>query len=168
MPAELDELYEMSKKASHSMRTLLFTLRPVVLEKEGLGAALDHLVNRLREEANLNIHFENRAEDVRLRAEVEETAFAILEEALNNARKHAADAQIAVRLLVDGDFLVGQVEDNGPGFDVTKMMDSYHERTSLGMLNMKERAALINAIWTIDSAPGQGTFVSLAIPLEEK
>jgi len=168
VPAELDELYEMSKKASHSMRTLLFTLRPVVLEKEGLGAALDHLVTRLREEANLNIRFENRTQDLRLRAEVEETAFAVLEEALNNARKHAADAQIVVRLLVDGDFLIGQVEDNGPGFDVTKMMDSYHERTSLGMLNMKERAALIDAIWNVDSTPGGGTFVSLAIPLSAK
>lgn len=168
VPAELDELYEMSKKASHNMRTLLFTLRPVVLAKEGLGAALDHLVTRLRAEANLDIRFENRAQDIRLRAEVEETAFAVLEEALNNARKHAAHAQIVVRLLVDGDFLIGQVEDNGPGFDVTKMMDSYHERTSLGMLNMKERAALINAIWNVDSTPGEGTFVSLAIPLGAK
>jgi len=165
VPAELDELYEMSKKASHSMRTLLFTLRPVVLEKEGLAAALDHLVARLRDEANLEIHFVNHAKDVRLRAEVEETVFAILEEALNNARKHASDATIVMRLLVDGDFLVGQVEDNGPGFDVSKMMDSYHERVSLGMLNMKERASLIDAIWTIDSAPGEGTVVSLAVPI---
>jgi len=165
VPAELDELYEMSKKASHSMRTLLFTLRPVMLEKEGLAAALKHLVDRLRTESGLNIHFENLADDLRLRPEVEETAFAVLEEALNNAKKHASQATIVVRLLIDGHFLVGQVEDNGPGFDVSSVLDSYHERTSLGILNMKERAALIDAVWNLESTPGKGTTVTLAIPI---
>ncbi len=165
VPAELDELYEMSKKASHSMRTLLFTLRPVVLEKEGLAAALKHLVDRLRTESGLNIHFENLADDLRLRPEVEETAFAILEEALNNAKKHASRATIVVRLLTDGRFLIGQVEDNGPGFDVSSVLNGYHKRTSLGMLNMKERAALIDAVWNIESTPGKGTTVTLAVPI---
>jgi len=165
VPGELDELYEMSRKASHSMRTLLFTLRPVVLETEGLSAALAQLVGRLREESNLDIHFVDHSENVRLRAEAEETAFAILEEAVNNARKHASDARIDVRLLVDGEFLIAQVEDNGPGFDVAATLENYHERASLGMLNMKERAALIEANWTIDSSPGKGALISLAIPI---
>ena len=165
VPGELDELYEMSRKASHSMRTLLFTLRPVVLETEGLSAALAQLVGRLREDSNLDIHFVDHAGDVRLRAEAEETAFAILEEAINNAKKYASHARIDVRLLVDGEFLVAQVEDNGPGFDVAATLENYHERASLGMLNMKERAALIEANWTIDSSPGEGTLISLAIPI---
>jgi len=165
VPLELDDLYEMARKASHSMRTMLFTLRPVVLETEGLSSAIQHLVTRLKEESYLDIYFDDMAAGVRLRAEAEETAFAILEEAISNAKKHAPEARIVVRLLVDGDFLVAQVEDNGPGFDVASMMESYHERMSLGMLNMKERAALIDAHWNVDSAPGKGTLVSLAIPI---
>ena len=60
---------------------------------------------------------------------------------------------------------MGQVEDEGPGFDLPSVMANYASKTSLGLLNMQERAGLVGGQLKIDTAPGKGTLISLAIPI---
>jgi signal transduction histidine kinase len=61
--------------------------------------------------------------------------------------------------------LVGQVEDEGPGFNLESVTASYGTRASLGLLNMQERAAMVGGQLKIDTAPGHGTIVSVALPV---
>jgi signal transduction histidine kinase len=95
--------------------------------------------------------------------------FYIAEEAVNNARKHAEAAHIWVRLkMVQPDLALLAVEDDGVGFNVGAVDSTYESRSSLGMINMRERAELINGVLHIDSAEGRGTRIHVAIPLTEE
>ncbi len=161
--AELEQLQEVAKLASQEMRTMLFSLRPVVLESEGLAAALETFVQRLREQDKLEIRFESESLP-RLDDKVEEVAFAILQEAINNAKKYASNAPIVVRLVRGQEMVIGQVRDHGPGFDLKAITSSYGTRASLGLLNMKERAEMVGGVLKIDTAPGKGTTISVAVP----
>lgn len=166
IPAELDIMQETVQQAVQELRTFMFTLRPIVLETEGLVAALNQFAKRLRAHERLNIRIE--ADQIpRLDPVIEQNVFAIVQEAVNNARKYAGGAPITVRLHVVRDGLEVEVRDEGPGFDLERVRQRYGERTSLGLVNMQERADLIGGVLTVDTAPGKGTTVKLFVPLHQ-
>ncbi len=148
------------------IRQMLFTLRPLVLETQGLRAALEQYVTKLQETERAAVHLEARpGVDSSLDASTQGVLFYIIEEAIGNARKHARAGNIWVRLSAgtNGSF-VAEVEDDGVGFDVGDVQAGYDERGSLGMVNMHERAELIGAQLTIASRPGKGTRVRIVLP----
>jgi signal transduction histidine kinase len=91
--------------------------------------------------------------------------FMIAEEALTNARKHAQARHVWVRMARRDDLFIMEVEDDGVGFNLGAMDDGYASLGSLGLVNMRERAELINGLLEIASEPGRGTVVSLQVPL---
>jgi signal transduction histidine kinase len=91
--------------------------------------------------------------------------FFIIEEAVNNARKHAQADHIWVRLKRRSDVLHLEIEDDGVGFDLGKVQDNYNQRGSLGMVNLQERAELVNGILRIDSRIGRGTRIAVSVPM---
>jgi signal transduction histidine kinase len=92
--------------------------------------------------------------------------FTIAEEAVNNARKHAQADHIWVKVQrLQDDLALLEIEDDGKGFLVNDVMDSYDNRGSLGMLNMRERAELVQGVFHIKSIPGEGTQIQVVIPL---
>ena len=95
--------------------------------------------------------------------------FYIVEEAVNNARKHASAPHIWVRLkLVEENMALLEVQDNGHGFDVEAVNASYENRGSLGLINLKERTELVSGLLNIKSGFGEGTTVQVYIPLTEE
>jgi signal transduction histidine kinase len=165
---ELEKLEALARRTTKEIRTMLFTLRPVILETQGLVAALEQYLKQLEEEAGLVVHLEAPNLGGRLDTEIEGVAFSIIEEAVNNAKKYAQARNIWVRLGFEDDLFVATVEDDGLGFDVAEVLDSYDQRGSLGLINMRERAELVEGTWTIESAIGQGTKVMLIVPLPEE
>jgi len=165
---ELEKIEKLARRTTKEIRTMLFTLRPVILETQGLAAALEQYLKQLEEETGLAVHLEAPNLDDRLDAEIEGVAFAIIEEAVTNAKKYAQARNIWVRLGFEDNFFVATVEDDGWGFDVDEVLDSYDQRGSLGLINMRERAELVEGTWTIESAIGQGTKVTLVVPLPEQ
>ena len=165
---ELEKLEALARRTTKEIRTMLFALRPVILETQGLVVALEQYLKRLEEAAGLVVHLEAPDLGDRLNTEIEGVAFSIIEEAVNNAKKYAQARNIWVRLGFEGDLFVATVEDDGRGFDVAEVLDSYAQRGSLGLINMRERAELVEGTWTIESAIGQGTKVTLIVPLPEE
>jgi signal transduction histidine kinase len=165
---ELEKLEALARRTTKEIRTMLFTYRPVILETQGLVAALEHYLTQLEEEARLVVHLEAADVGDRLNTEIEGVAFSIIEEAVNNAKKYAQARNIWVRLGFEDDLFVAAVEDDGWGFDVAEVLDSYAQRGSLGLINMRERAELVEGTWTIESVIGQGTKVTLIVPLAEE
>jgi signal transduction histidine kinase len=165
---ELEKLEALARRTTKEIRTMLFTLRPVILETQGLVAALEQYLKQLEEEAGLVVHLEAPNLGGHLDTEIEGVAFSIIEEAVNNAKKYAQARNIWVRLGFEDDLFVATVEDDGLGFDVAEVLDSYDQRGSLGLINMRERAELVEGTWTIESAIGQGTKVMLIVPLPEE
>lgn len=161
---ELTQVQSVAKQAAHQMRTMLFALRPIVLEEEGLVAALETFVKRMSQEEKLKISF--KADKLpRLEDQTEEVTFAIMQEAIGNAKKHSDGAPIHVRIIKQNSTVIGEVKDEGPGFDLEAVMSNYSSRASLGLLNMQERAAMVGGELKIETAPGKGTTVSIAVPL---
>ena len=167
---ELSKIEELAHRTTKEIRHMLFTLRPLILESQGLGAALRSMADKMRETFNQDVTI---TIDEKIASEMEMgkqgVVFYIIEEAVNNARKHAGAPNIRVRL---GAFQPGlvllEVEDNGIGFDVEAMNKAYDNRSSLGMVNLSERTELVNGLLNIQSAIGKGTKVQVYIPLTEE
>jgi signal transduction histidine kinase len=167
LSAELDEISELANRAMRDTRTILFQLRPIVLETQGLAAALDAYVERLNQERHrtdtvvLNVPLDLP----RLDPKVERTLFDIVQEAVGNARKHARATRITIESDVAGDILNMRVRDDGVGFDMTTVQSRYERTGSLGLLNMRERAELIDAEYYLNSTPGRGTEMRVRVPM---
>jgi signal transduction histidine kinase len=167
VPSELDTLSELVHKTTNDIRTLLFELRPLGLETQGLLTTLQQYVERWRDPsgAHTRLRLEAPANMPRLPAEIEAAVFIIIQEAVNNARKHARSDVITIYLYTEEDTFVASVRDRGQGFNLALVESTYNNRGSLGLLNMKERARLIGADLRLRSESGHGTTVELRIPL---
>ncbi len=165
--AELDTLDDLVSRTITDLRTFLFEQRPLGLETQGLLATLQQYVERWYDPAgrNIQMRLEAPASIPRLAPDVEATTFVIVQEAVNNARKHAQTPEIIIYLYVEEGFLITSVRDRGKGFDMNRVESTYNERGSLGLLSMRERARMINADLRIRSEVGVGTIVELRIPL---
>ncbi len=167
---ELFKVEDLARRTTKEIRHMLFTLRPLVLESEGLAAALQSMADKMRETYSQDVLLTVEPEVVaRLEAGKQGVIFYIAEEAVNNARKHANAGHIWVRLKPAGeDLALLEIEDNGKGFNVGTVGANYEKGSSLGMVNMRERAELVNGILQVESNEGRGTRIQLLIPLSEE
>ena len=166
---ELIRVEELARRTTKEIRHMLFTLRPLVLESQGLRAALESMAEKMFETYDQKVEIDV---DDKVIAQLEMgkqgVIFFIAEEAVNNARKHAQAPLIRVRLrALEHSLILLEIKDSGVGFDVQAINQNYEQRGSLGMVNLTERAELINGLLHLDSAPGKGTSVQVFIPLSE-
>ncbi|MFP4396301.1 MAG: GAF domain-containing sensor histidine kinase [Anaerolineales bacterium] len=165
---ELQQLEDLARYTTKEIRQMLFILRPLILETQGLVPALRQLQKKIQEtNPETKIHLEAEEDAARLlNKEAQGAIFYITEEALNNARKHAKADNLWIRIFKRGMNLITEIEDDGKGFDVAAVKSNYAERSSLGMLNLQERAKLVKGKTVIRSTPGQGTTITVTIPLD--
>ncbi len=168
---EIIKLEELAHRTTKEIRHMLFTLRPLILESQGLTAAVQSMADKMLEtfSQKMTVQIDERVTK-QLEMGKQGVIFYIIEEAVNNARKHAAADTIAVRLKpVEAGIALLEIQDNGVGFDVGAMSQAYDKRanSSLGMVNLRERSELVNGLLHIDSAPGKGTKIQVYIPLTE-
>ena len=163
--AELLQLKEKATKAMHQARTTMFELRPLVLETQGLKAALEYYAERLHKTENMSIHLQVEGLEERLPRGVEDIVFAIVREAINNVKKHARANNVWLTVIRGEKELSSTVRDDGQGFNVEEVEISYATRGSIGLLNLYERAEMLGGRISIESTLGQGTTVSLMVPL---
>ena len=164
---ELMRVEDMARQTTREIRHMLFTIRPLILERSGLIAALNQLADKEHEIHHQNVLIESDPElPQELDLGKQGVLFYIAEEAVNNARKHAEAAHIWVRLRREDARFFIDVEDDGVGFNVGGIDAYYEQRGSLGFVNMRERADLVDGIMHIESAEGEGTRITISVPLE--
>ena len=166
---QLDEVEKVALRAAKDIRTMMFGLRPLMLETRGLIPTLEAYVEKLQSDpwqSHLEVSgFGDDPENYkRLPYNVEGAVFIIVQEAINNIRKHAAPKNVWIILQHNEDDTLVTIRDDGKGFDSRAVADRYDERGSFGLLNMRERARLIGAAYDLYSQPGQGTTILLTIP----
>ena len=167
MTVELESVETLARDTVQEIRRMLYTLRPLILETQGLVPALHTLADRFQKTDDLNIQImEHDGASEQIDSSQIEVVFSIVEEALGNARKYSEASLVQVRLWVEGELFVTQVADNGVGFDTSEVLGDYESRGSLGMVNMRERAELVNGSLDVKSAPGHGTTITLVVPLD--
>jgi signal transduction histidine kinase len=167
-PEELSKLRQRAARTLDQVRTTMFVLRPVILETQGLRAALRSYVERLRTAEGMNVQLSIRGLDERLPQRVEETCFAVIHEAVNNVKKHAHATHAWIVVERRSRDLIVAVRDDGQGFDLAQTQAQYDRMGKLGMLNMRERAELLGARHVVESVPGHGTLVYLIVPLDRQ
>jgi signal transduction histidine kinase len=156
---ELEDLVRLAQKALRQVRTLLFDLRPVILETQGLVPALESYVRRQQEMGEATYHLQVDGFSDRLAASAERAIFSIVQEAVGNARKHARAKHVWIAAVERDDELQVSVRDDGQGFRVERLVGEYDQRGSLGMLTMRERAESIEGTFSVQSLPGAGTTI---------
>jgi signal transduction histidine kinase len=165
--SELEALRDLTRQATKQARMALFELRPLILETQGLVPALEAYVQQLQDNEAFDAHLQAAEDLPDLGSSVSATVFSIVQEAVTNAKKHAAPRDVWLRLSQENGGLRVVVEDNGTGFDPGAVEEGYDRRGSIGLLNMRERADLIEGqveIQSSTSSPGAGTRVILNVP----
>ncbi len=164
--AVVRDLREMSDQAIVELRNIMADLRPAQLDDLGLVPALRWYV-RQYQNRHPEIHVQliaDRSLD-RLPAQYETVLFRATQEALTNVARHAQATQVRLTLSRDSACVRLEVSDNGVGFDPAAP-PRHAPGSGLGLVGLRERAALVGGRCLVDSAPGQGTRVVIELPLK--
>jgi signal transduction histidine kinase len=165
--SELEALRALTRQATQQARLALFELRPLILETQGLVPALEAYAQQLEGNEEFGIHLRASSPLPELNNSVATTIFAIIQEAVNNAKKHASPRDVWLQLSEENGWLQVLIEDNGNGFDPEEVERTYDRKGSIGLLSMRERAELIDGHIEIQSQtiqPDSGTKVILRVP----
>lgn len=145
------------------IREISLDLRPTLLDDLGLLPALLVQFERYTTQTNIQVHFKHSGLENRFSAQIETVAYRVIQEALTNVTRHAQTREAFVRLWSDQQFLRLQVEDHGIGFDPQAALRT--NQTS-GLSGMQERVSLCNGQFDIEAEPGQGTCLTVELPLK--
>lgn len=167
---ELLKIEELARRTTKEIRHMLFTLRPLELESQGLIGALKAMAEKTHETYDQNVIVEAEENVVsQLEMSRQTIIFYIAEEAINNACKYAQAEHIWIRMKsVNPDVILLEIQDDGIGFDKNAVESNYDQRGSLGLKNMSERTEMVNGIFQLSSAIGKGTTIRVIIPLTEE
>ena len=165
----LGELRGVTAGLLDEVRRLARGLRPSVLDDLGLGAALERYAAEYTQSHGIAVDvYSPDLGLARLPTEVETALYRIAQEVLTNVLKHAAAKAVSLVVRRESSGIHLTVEDDGRGFDNDAMLQTSGAGNGLGLLDIRERAALLNGSVTLESQPGSGTTVHVYIPLDEE
>jgi len=160
---QVELLREGLQETVATVRRIARGLRPPELEDAGLKAAIQAHARILRESRGLPIEVDVEPVEPALDSDGLLVLYRIIQEALTNVARHADASQARVRLRREGGMVVAEVLDDGVGFPAQRTLVDGH---GLGLMGMQERAAMVGGDLTVDSVSGQGTTVSVRIPVQ--
>jgi PAS domain S-box-containing protein len=158
---KLADMLSMLDRAVASTRRIAADLRPLMLDDLGLVPAIEWLVSNFSQRSGVETTLK-ADEELELREPYATAVFRIVQESLVNVGKHAAATEVTVSIEQVGDAVELVVQDNGKGF----VTSAPRKPQSLGLMGLRERAQLLRGSVSIDSAPGEGTRVSVRIPMD--
>jgi PAS domain S-box-containing protein len=160
---QVETLEALARQLDEDIAFRVWELRPTVLENLGLQAALTNYVRHWSKHFGIRAQLHTgQSTDERLTSEAETMMYRLAQEALNNVAKHARAAHVDVVLERSADHVSLIIEDNGVGFDAS---NPKAVGEGLGLIGMRERAALVGANLQIESTPGRGTTVIVRAPV---
>jgi signal transduction histidine kinase len=145
-------------------RSLIFDLSPPVLYELGFAAALEWLAERIQEQFRIPVEFESRFRDPELKNDQQVILFQVVRELLINVGKHSRASQAKIILSHDGPSLKIQVNDDGVGFDASRIFTHKEQNNGFGFFSMRERLNYLGGGLEVKSKPGQGSQIILTVP----
>jgi PAS domain S-box-containing protein len=153
-------------QALEENRRIAHNLRPSDLDEFGLAAATRNFCKELQSRTKLKVKYSIARIDQRLAPALELNLFRILQEAVNNIEKHARAGEVRLRIAVHGDSIILRIQDDGRGFDSKRGRAGRGKWRGIGLTNMRERAEFLGGTCTVESAPKQGTTITVRVPCE--
>jgi len=161
----LEQIRQLTDEILEGVRRFSQDLRPPTLDDLGLLPTLEGLVVDLRAQEGIDVRLKVLGSQRRLSPEAELVLFRMVQEALNNVRRHAQ----ASKVMTIVEFADGRVRltisDNGRGFELPERMSDLAAAGKLGLMGMHERARLLGGVLTIESEVGKGTTVIADLPV---
>lgn len=139
------------------LRRLSLDLRPSILDNLGLIPALRWLVDRINTDCNINSQIIITGTERKLSSKVESIIFRIVQEALNNIKRHSKADNAVVTLEFTDTLLKMKIQDDGQGFSVPEELGRFVNKGSLGLIGMQQRISSLGGAFQIYSSPGEGT-----------
>jgi signal transduction histidine kinase len=158
----VDHLQDLSRQMSQALYRLVHDLRPSHLDDLGLVPALSTLTSQDCPQKGLRVAFEVQGSPERLNPLIETALYRVAQEALNNVCRHAGVQQARVQLSYEGERVSICISDEGAGFDPE---ENFRPPRGWGLAGMRERVESLQGVLSLDSKPGKGTRVEVAIPL---
>lgn len=147
-----------------SVRRIAADLRPVMLDDLGLVPAIEWLANDFTNRYGIDVERRLDTADTRFTNAGATTLFRIVQEALTNVARHADASRVDLTLAIDQDLCLLQIKDDGRGVQPGERRDRHGDK-SFGLIGIRERAHMLSGTVTIDSVPGQGFSIKVALPL---
>jgi two-component system, NarL family, sensor kinase len=168
-PQILDEKIDSSKKlvgkAIEDLRNLSRNLNTDYITNLGLNISIENEIRILRNASHYEVEVLTKGNAYRLQNQQELIIFRIFQEILQNIIKHSKATAIVITFYYNPDCFILEISDNGIGFDVSILNENSKTSVGIGVLNMRHRANLISADFTIDSKPANGTVVKIKLPV---
>jgi signal transduction histidine kinase len=164
LKVKLEKARGLVSRLLDNVRVLTLGLRPPDLDDLGLIAAITSFVEDRLEAVGISPRFEFKY-DGNLAPLIETAIFRIVQEAINNIIKHAGAKNVFIQLLLDSKKVTLTVEDDGRGFEPNARKKD--RQGSLGLLGIRERIELLGGTFTVNSHPGEGTRLTIEIPILE-
>jgi len=162
--ARLKKAHGLCVETSLEITRLINDLRPTLLDSLGLAPAIQRYIETWLEPVGIDASVKT-AFSIRLPSEIEVALFRITQEAINNIIKHSEAKHAAIDLECDAEVCTLRIQDDGVGFDTGEITRIDKRGRGVGVFSMKERVALVGGSCTIQSRPGEGTQITVEVPL---
>jgi signal transduction histidine kinase len=158
----IDELLDIMNQTISQTRSLTSEISPPVLYELGLEPAIKWLGEKLLKQKGIIFEFISDGQPKLLTDDIRIILFQSVRELLVNILKHSHAKSVIVSIKRDGDYLQFTIEDDGIGFDTSRIVST----ESFGIFNIRERIELIGESIEIRSEPGKGTQITIRVPLK--
>ncbi len=162
----IEDAASTAREGLRDARRLVWDLRPEALERGTLGEALSRLTAELADQTGVAAKTVITGEPRPLSPELEVAALRVAQEALANVRRHGRAREATVTLSYMKDALALDVQDDGVGFNASKLADAPGPAGGLGLVAMRERVEAVGGTLSVESVPGEGTTVAAHMPTE--
>ena len=166
-PEVVEEVGESSKiieQLTQEIRTMSYLLHPPLLDEIGLSAALAWYIRGLSERSGLEITLSVPEDYERLPLEIELVLFRLIQEALTNIHRHSGSKTAAIRIAVDAEEVIVEIEDHGCGISPARLSAIQSQGSGVGIQGMRERIRQLHGHLNITSNES-GTLISVSLPI---
>jgi two-component system sensor histidine kinase DegS len=167
-PAVKEELIDLKVQVRGSLeevRKIIFNLRPMALDDLGLTPTLRKYIQDVEDKTKMHTKFEVVGRDMRLPSGMEVAIFRLVQECVTNALKHAKATSVNLEITFQKQMVKITIQDNGVGFNVELTEARASAGSHFGLMGMRERVELLEGRLDIESAIGEGTRISMLIPI---
>ncbi len=163
----IDEIGSLIEQAIQETRSLIFEISPPILYELGLEAALEWLAEKMEEQHALPCRFRDDGQPKVLDEDIRVLLFRTTSELLLNVAKHARAGHAGISTEREGNRIVVVVEDDGIGFEPSKLPLWWAANQGFGLFSIRERLKCVGGLLDVESWPGRGSRITLSVPLKD-
>jgi signal transduction histidine kinase/ligand-binding sensor domain-containing protein len=161
---QLEEISSVSSQSLDEVREIAYNLRPYQIDRLGLGRAIESMIRKMAISSGIQFTVDVASIKDIFPKESEIHFYRIAQECVNNIVKHSGATEASVSIELSGQKVDLHVKDNGNGFEVERNGPVESARSGFGLIGLSERVRILGGTFSIRSAPGQGTTVSVSVP----